>query len=78
MPTTLPLDEIVIYTPGVPSNGFHPSHPIGPRPLMLSEAVLRAIADLDAGRRPRIDIRGTTYTDSEFFFAVYTRPDFPR
>ena len=78
VPTTIPLDEIVIYTPGAPANGHSPIQPIGPRPLMLSEAILRAIADFNAGSCPRIDIRGTIHTDSEFFFAVYARSDFPR
>lgn len=78
---TVPLDEIVTYSPGMPSNGIEPgARPayMEPKPMMLSEAVKRALSSHQAGGRPKIIIRGTELTELQDFLQIANRPDFPR
>lgn len=77
VPMNVPLDEIVIFTPGRPARGW----PLGRQvviPLMLSEAVIRALSNMAAGGQPSITIRGATYSDPDLFHAIRARPDFPK
>lgn len=76
---TIPLDEIVVYISGMPSNGDAP-HPVptylGPKPMMLAEAVRRALHNLHSGGRPKIIVRGVEYTELQDFLRVAQRQDF--
>lgn len=66
------LDEIVHYIKHA-GNGLA----ILPIPLMLSEAIKRALDQVDKGGKPAIRLDGVTYKDPHLFRAVRARPDFP-
>lgn len=75
----IPLDEIVTYISGLPSNGDAPGpRPpcLDPKPMMLGEAVKRALLNHQAGGRPKLIIRGVEFTELQDFLSIAQRPDF--
>lgn len=77
MPLGIALYKIVLFTPHWPPNAPQSSLRNQAIPMMLSEAVTRALASLSAGYRLAIEIDGTTYTELELFHALSRRGDFP-
>ncbi|MBN9264081.1 MAG: hypothetical protein J0I57_18455 [Hyphomicrobium sp.] len=76
MPLGTPFYTIVLFTPHWIPNGSS-NFRTRAVPMMLSEAVAKALTSLSEGLRPAIEIDGTMYTDAELFHALRMRPDFP-
>lgn len=78
MPLTTPLDEIVLFSPheDAAGTGGAPHTSAGFRPIMLSEAVMRGVESIAAGKRPALVIGGARYTDPDLFAALRAREDF--
>ncbi len=77
MPLDTPFYTIVLFAPHW-SPSAQPSHFYSRAiPMMLSEAVAKALTSLSEGYWPAIEVAGTMYTDAELFHALRIRADFP-
>lgn len=76
MPLGTPFYTIVFFTPHWVPNGSS-NFRTRAVPMMLFEAVAKALTSLSEGHRPAIEIDGAVHTEADFFHALRMRADFP-